>query len=93
VLDQEEVSLKQPGTEAGSSVLRAALVPQLPTLTDKAVTSFPVLLFGNWVDDTRRLSALTISKVASIGLKPLRDGDSHSIEQQYPLFFRFLHDQ
>jgi hypothetical protein len=35
----------------------------------------------------------TIPRMISVGLKLLDDGDSHSIEQQYPLILRSLHDQ
>jgi hypothetical protein len=45
------------------------------------------------MDDARPVPVPTIPKVISIGLKLLNDGDSHSIEQQYPLILRSLHDQ
>jgi hypothetical protein len=44
------------------------------------------------MDDARQLPVPTIPKVTSIGLKLLDDGDSHSIEQQYPLILHSPHD-
>jgi len=45
------------------------------------------------MDDARQLPVSIIPEVTSSGPELLREGDSYSIEQQYALISRFLHDQ